>query len=211
MHLDKKLRTKKSLTGEKVTAKQKSDGLIEIKLPKATKERRDGYADYMIMKLTFDKDNPQIKEGTTLSQDNMVKQSKIRPGSKIAFLGTVTMDPVYAWGGLPQHAVDGNSGTLSQSASPVWDLTIDLHKAYPIDKIKILPTAGVWANEYSIKVSTDNENWTTIDTATNAQDQLRTIEFDKIDARYVWMDVTGVGHTGNWGHSVREFEIYMAK
>ncbi|MHC4961729.1 MAG: hypothetical protein ACYTGA_06385 [Planctomycetota bacterium] len=43
------------------------------------------------------------------------------------------------------------------------------------------------------------------------QDQLRTIEFDKTDARYVWMDVTGVGHTGNWGHGVCEFEIYMAE
>ena len=209
--LDKKLVRAKSLTGEKVTARQKSDGSIEINMPNAAGKRPDGYADYMIVKLTFDEDNPQIKASATSLQDNMVKQSNIRPGSNIAFVGTVTMEPGYAWGGLPHHAVDGNSETLSQSASPVWDMTIDLHKVYPIDKIKILPTAGVWANEYSIKVSTDNKNWTTIDTATNAQDQLRTIEFDKIDVRYVWMDVTGVGHTGNWGHSIREFEIYMAK
>ncbi|KKM70898.1 hypothetical protein LCGC14_1436150 [marine sediment metagenome] len=37
------------------------------------------------------------------------------------------------------------------------------------------------------------------------------VEFDKIDAQYVWMDVTGVGHTGNFGHSIHEFEIFMAK
>ena len=209
--LDKKLVGIESLTGEKVSAVQNSDRVIEITLPEATKKREDGQADYMVMKLTFDGVSPQIKAGTTLSQDNIVKQSKIYPGGNIAFVGTVTMDPVSAWGWLAQHAVDGNSSTIAQSASPVWDLKIDLHKNYPIDKIKILPTPGVWANEYSIKVSTDNENWSTIDTATNAQDQLRTIEFDKIDVRYVWMDVTGVGHTGNFGHSIHEFEIFMAK
>ena len=62
-------------------------------------------------------------------------------------------------------------------------------------------------NEYTIKVSTDltldKTNWTTIDTATNVD--------DKIDARYVWMDVTGVGHTANYGHGIIEFEIFMAK
>ena len=114
------------------------------------------------------------------------------------------------WGHLAQHAIDENSATLVQSASPIWNLKIDLHKAYPIDKIKILPTAGVWADEYTIKVSTDNESWTTIHTATNAQDQLRTIEFDKIDVRYVWMDVTGVGHSGNFGHGIYEFEIFSS-
>ena len=34
---------------------------------------------------------------------------------------------------------------------------------------------------------------------------------DVYDARYVWMDVTGVGHTGNFGHAINEFEIFMAK
>ncbi len=209
--IDKKLVKIETLTGEKVSATQNSEGSVQITLPKTTIERTDGQADYMIMKLSFDGDNPQIKAGTRFSQENIIKQSKIRPGDNIAFLGAVTMEPVSAWGGLAQHAIDGNSATIAQSASPVWDLKIDLQKAYPIDKIKILPTAGVWANEYSIKVSTDNKNWTTIDTATNAQDQLRTIEFDKIDARYVWMDVTGVGHTGNFGHGIIEFEIFLAK
>ena len=70
---------------------------------------------------------------------------------------------------------------------------------------------NIWANEYSIKVSMDKKNWTTVDTITNANDKPRTIEFDKIDTRYVWMDVTGAGHTGNFGHAINEFEIYMAK
>ena len=209
--LDKQLVSAKSLTGEKVSAVQNEDGLIHITLPEATAKREDGQADYMIMKLTFDDDNPQIKEGTTLSQDNLVKQTKIRPGGNIAFAGTASMIPGSAWGHVPQRAIDGNTGTISQSAAPVWDLKIDLHQVYPIDKIQIRPSAGVWANEYTIKVSTDNENWTTIHTATNAQDQLSVIEFDKIDAQYVWMDVTGVGHTGNFGHSIHEFEIFMAK
>ena len=209
--IDKKLVKIESLTGETVTATQDSEGSVQITLPESAIERTDGEANYMIMKLTFDGESPKLKEGVTLSQDNAVKQSKVLPGHNIAFVGTAAMVPGQAWGHYPQHAVDGNSSTIAQSGSPVWDLSIDLQKNYPIDKIKILPTPGVWANEYTIKVSTDNKNWTTVDTATNAQDQLRTIEFDKIDVRYVWMDVTGVGHTGNWGHSIREFEIYMAK
>ncbi|KKM88029.1 hypothetical protein LCGC14_1262930 [marine sediment metagenome] len=209
--LDKKLVSITSLTGEKVSAEQNSDGVIEIKMPETTKKREDGQAGYMIMKLTFDEANPQVKEGTTLSQDSMVKQSKIRPGASIAFAGTASMTPGQGWGNYAHHAVDGNAATIAQSTSPVWDLHIDLQKNYSIDKIKILPTPGVWANEYSIKVSTDKENWTTVDTITNANDKPRIIEFDKIDVRYVWMDVTGVGHKGNFGHGIIEFEIYMAK
>ncbi len=209
--LDKKLVSIEALTGEKVSAEQNSDGVIEIKLPESTKKREDGQAGYMIMKLTFDEANPHIKAGSTVSQDNLVKQSKVFPGANIAFVGAASMNPGQGWGHYAQHAVDGNNSTHAQSTSPVWDLSIDLQKNYPIDKISILPMPGGWANAYSIKVSTDNKSWTTIHTATNAKDQLVTIEFDKIDARYVWMDVTGVGHTGNWGHSVREFEIFMAK
>ena len=209
--LDKKLVSVESLTGEKVTAAQNSDGLIQITLPEATAKREDGEADYMIIKLTFDEENPQIKEGVTLSQGNMVNQSRIKPGGSIAFVGTATMNPGQGWGHYPQHANDGDSNTLAQSISPVWGLNIDLRETYSIDKITILPEVGVWANEYTIKVSTDNKNWTTVHTATNAKDQLSTIEFDKIDAQYVWMDVAGVGHTGSYGHSINEFEIFMAK
>ncbi len=208
--LDKKLVAIESLTGEKVSAVQSSDGVIEITLPEATKQRKDGQADYMIMKLTFDGVSPQIKAGTTLSQENRVKQSKVRPGSNIAFLGTASMEPASAWGHIAQHAIDGNNGTIAQSAAPVWDLKIDLGKEYPVDKIRIYPSAGGWASEYTIKVSTDNENWTTVDTVANAQDQLRTIDFVPLNARYVWMDVTGVGHERNYGHAIYEFEIFLA-
>jgi hypothetical protein len=124
---------------------------------------------------------------------------------------TATMEPGSAWGNIAAHAIDGNPATIAQSASPVWDLKIDMGKVSPIDKIRIHPSDGGWASDYSIKVSTDNKNWTGVDVITNAKSGTRTIEFDKTDARYVWMDVTGVGHTGNWGHGVCEFEIYMAK
>ena len=59
--LNKNLVATESLTGEKVSAVQNSDGLIEISLPKATNKRQDGQADFMIIKLTFDEANPQMK------------------------------------------------------------------------------------------------------------------------------------------------------
>ena len=68
--LDKKLIAIESLTGERISAVQNSNGVIQITLPTETKKREDGQADYMIMKLTFDGANPQIKAGTTLSQQN---------------------------------------------------------------------------------------------------------------------------------------------
>ena len=132
-------------------------------------------------------------------------------GENIALRGTATMEPGPGWGHVPQRAIDGNSGTYAQSASPVWDLKIDLHRAYPIDKIQINSSSppSACASEYTIKVSADNENWTTVHTATNAQDQLRLIEFDKIDAQYVWMDVTNVNHTLPFGHAILEFKIFL--
>ena len=51
--LNKNLVATESLTGEKVSAVQNSDGLIEISLPKATNKRQDGQAEFMIVKLTF--------------------------------------------------------------------------------------------------------------------------------------------------------------
>jgi hypothetical protein len=131
-------------------------------------------------------------------------------GEANAVPATASMEPGPGWGHWPQHAIDGNRGTISQSTSPVWDLKINLRRTYPIDKIQLRPTPHVWANKYTIKLSTDNDNWTTVHTATNAHDQLSIIEFDRIDAQYIWMDVTGVGHTGNYGHSIQEFEIFFA-
>ncbi len=149
--------------------------------------------------------------GPTIWEFQVTDTAKPIPGSNIAFFGTTTMEPGAAWGHIPQHVIDGNYGSYSQSATPAWDLKVDLHKDYPIDTIKIQPNSDAWANEYTIKVSTDNEHWTTVHTATNVTNQLRTIEFDTIDARYVWMDVTGVGHPGAYGHGIYEFEIFMAK
>ena len=40
---------------------------------------------------------------------------------------------------------------------------------------------------------------------------MRTIEFDQIDARYVWMWVSDVGHYANLGHAIYEFEIFLAE
>ncbi len=59
--LNKNLVAAESLTGEKVSAVQNSDGLIEISLPKATNKRQNGQAEFMIVKLTFDEANPQMK------------------------------------------------------------------------------------------------------------------------------------------------------
>jgi hypothetical protein len=128
----------------------------------------------------------------------------------IALFQTATMEPGPGWGHVAHHAIDGDFETLAQSATPVWDLKVDLGEEYPIGSVRIHPSEGGWADEYSIKVSTDNKTWTTVDTVARATDQVRTIDFDEIDARYVWMDVTGVAHDDDYGHAVYEFEVFAA-
>jgi hypothetical protein len=148
-----------------------------------------------------------IKDLGTFGPDPKIK---VRPGSNIAPLGTASMDFPAGGGRIAQHAIDGNHATFAQSSTPVWDLTVDLGKSYPIDKITIHPSSGGWASEYSIEVSTDSEDWTTVAEISNAKSDARTIEFDQIDARYVWMYVSDVGHYANFGHAITEFEIFLA-
>jgi len=106
-------------------------------------------------------------------------------------------------------AVDGNPGTRWESVhnvDPQW-ITVDLGANYSIRKIRI-----VWepacAKNYTIDISEDNENWTTIITKTNMQSPHTMDEILKepVIARYVRMH--GTERAIGWGYSIFEFEIY---
>ncbi|MHC4960586.1 MAG: discoidin domain-containing protein [Planctomycetota bacterium] len=129
----------------------------------------------------------------------------------IAVFGTAAMEPGPGWGHVAHHAVDGDMATLAQSATPVWDLKVDLGMNYPVGSVRVHSSEGGWANAYSIKVSTDNKNWTTVSDVTQSSHQMKVVEFDEVKARYVWMDVTGVAHDGNFGHGIYEFEVFVTK
>jgi hypothetical protein len=94
----------------------------------------------------------------------------------------------------------------------------DLGTGYPsvrIDSLTFVGAGGdtptaVWADDYTIKVSKDNINWTTVATASGVDDSDRTFNFSPIYARYVRMDVTGVVRADSFGHGIEDFEIYMS-
>ena len=128
--------------------------------------------------------------------------------TNLALNKTVTMVPGPAWGGVPGKAVDGSLGTYAQSATPVWDLSVDLEDVNEINTITFVPHIDSWASEFTIQVSTDNLNWQTIVTETAGENSGKDYTLNPVNARYILLDVTAVGHTGNWGHAVSEFEAY---
>jgi hypothetical protein len=71
------------------------------------------------------------------------------------------------------------------------------------------PPASVWADDYTIEVSLDNQNWTTVATASGVDDSDRTFNFSSINARYVRMNVTGVTDV-SLGHAIEAFEVHMS-
>jgi hypothetical protein len=127
----------------------------------------------------------------------------------LALHQTATMNPDGDWGHVPENAIDGNLSTYAQSATPVWDLLVDLEAVKEINTLTLVPHVDSWASEFTIQVSTDNVNWQTVVTEVSGQATGETYTFASVNARYIRLDVSAVGHTGDWGHAVREFEVYQ--
>lgn len=102
-------------------------------------------------------------------------------------------------------AVDGNAETVwaSQPGDPQW-ITVDLGDRYEIEQV-VLDWAAAYAQTYTIDVSDDGANWTTVyATATGAGD-VEVVNFFAV-AQYIRLYAT-VGGTTN-GCALYEFEVY---
>ena len=105
----------------------------------------------------------------------------------------------------------GNDGNLSSA----WFATgednqwwaVDLGKAKKIDKV-IIKWEGAFASGYSIQVSLDNVNFTTVFTTTTGAGGNVTHSFDPADARYVKLLLTKKGTP--WEMTFWEFEVYAS-
>ncbi len=103
-------------------------------------------------------------------------------------------------------ATDGNKKTrwCSAYSDPQW-ITVDLGEEKLINRV-ILRWEAAYAKAFSIKVSTDNENWKTVYLTDNGKGGVETLDFNDVTARYVKMDGTARGT--NWAYSIYEFEVY---
>jgi hypothetical protein len=108
-------------------------------------------------------------------------------------------------GTAPGNAVDGNPGTRWSSAfSDPQALTVDLGQTYQLCKI-VLNWEAAYAKAFSIQVSTDGTNWTTIYSTTAGTGGVQTLNVSGT-GRYVRM--LGTQRATAYGYSLWEFEVY---
>ena len=153
----------------------------------------------------------QINAGTQQWGPNPPSlNSTVNWRTNVASSAVATMSPGPGWGNEASFAIDGLLTTFAQSATPVWDLFVTLDKIYPVDLIT-LTTRDSWAKEYTIKLSTDNSNWIPVVHETDGKKStLHSYSLPVQQAKYIWVDVFSVGHTGNWGHAIQELQIFKA-
>jgi hypothetical protein len=108
-------------------------------------------------------------------------------------------------------AVDGNLTTLwrsrKRSTLPSEWITVDLGSSLSIDTV-VLKWGGYYATGYTIQVSNDNTNWTTVSTTTGGDGGTDTLTFGAVSARYVKMDSTVFLNNAERDYLI-EFEIYQ--
>ncbi|MEM7294783.1 MAG: discoidin domain-containing protein, partial [Pseudomonadota bacterium] len=106
----------------------------------------------------------------------------------------------------PENAVDANTGTRwsSQYSDPQW-IEIDLGNRYSIERVR-LNWEVAYARSYTIEVSDDGSNWTTIYSTSNGDGGIDNLTGLTGAGRYIRLYGTQRG-TG-FGYSLWEFEVY---
>jgi aldose sugar dehydrogenase len=103
---------------------------------------------------------------------------------------------------------DGRMDTRWGSAfvSPSW-IAIDLGTAQSIGRV-VLRWENAHATVYTIDVSNDGNQWTTVYTNSNGKGGTEDLSFSPVTARYVRM--YGTQKNTQYGYSLYEFEVYGA-
>ncbi len=103
-------------------------------------------------------------------------------------------------------AVDGDmSSRWGSLYTDPQSITVDLGEEILINRV-VLRWETAFGKDYTIEVSTDNENWETVYTSVGGKGGVETIDFDDTTARYVKMNGTARG--SSFGYSLYEFEVY---
>ncbi|MFD1046453.1 ferredoxin [Kibdelosporangium lantanae] len=100
----------------------------------------------------------------------------------------------------------GASKVGKTAADPQW-IMIDLGATRSVSRVR-LNWEAAYGKAYRIEVSTDNQNWSTVNTQTASDGGIDDITFTAANARYV--RVTGTARATQWGYSLWEMEVYGA-
>jgi len=111
------------------------------------------------------------------------------------------------YGSGPRAAVDGISTSRwasAWSADPQW-IMVDLGQTFPIGRVKI-SWETAYAKAYSVQMSDDKTNWTTIYHTDNGQGGIEDLTGLKGSGRYIRIYCTLRGTT--YGYSIYEIGVY---
>lgn len=111
-------------------------------------------------------------------------------------------------GNIAANAVDGNLATRWSSAysDPQW-YQIDLGQKFNISQVTIYWEAAS-AKNYTIDISDDGKNWSTVITKSNMGNGARTDDLTGLTASGRYIRMYGTARTSTWGYSIFEFEVY---
>lgn len=111
-------------------------------------------------------------------------------------------------GNIAANAVDGNQATRWSSAysDPQW-YQIDLGKNYDISQV-VIYWEDASAKNYTIDISDDGKNWSTVITKSNMGNGTRTDDLTGLTASGRYIRMYGTARTSTWGYSIFEFEVY---
>jgi beta-glucosidase len=98
---------------------------------------------------------------------------------------------------------DPNTRWESQWSDPQW-IEVDLGQETTVSRVMLQWES--YALAYSIEVSNDNTNWTTVYSTTNGQGSLEQIQFSPTTAR--WVRLYGTKRGTPFGYSLYRFDIY---
>jgi beta-galactosidase len=124
----------------------------------------------------------------------------------LAYQKSVTASSVHSATYAAANAVDGDPATYwsSSFADPAW-LAVDLGEARKISRVRI-----AWENAYSkafsVQVSRDGENWMDIHVENEGKGGTSDIRVNPVEARHV--RVYGTKRGTEWGHAIRELEVF---
>ncbi len=144
---------------------------------------------------------------------NWVAANVPPPNVNLALNKPVTVSSYQDTAHIGAMAVDGNQSTLWQTqkvkgkggSSSEW-IEIDLGTSQSISQVN-LSWDAYYATNYSIQVSNDHTNWTTVFSTSTGDGAADTVTFSFIQARYVRMTSSSWNNSSNrnW---LKEFEVY---
>ena len=134
-------------------------------------------------------------------------QPPVPPGTNLALNKLVEYVGGVEGGYVASNITDGNRNSRWASAQGEDNkvVTIDLQDTYSLFEI-VLYWEAAYASEFNIQVSTDGNDWTTVQNNTSGKSGEQKIAIDNVNARYVRINC--IKRVTAYGFSLYEVEVF---